>query len=132
MEDANSMFLKGVKGSFTATDEPYDSITQEDCKVMYHYNEMEAAIRMPNYVNIDLQVADYRNYKLEDEEDYGNMYWRRTEFVDGEYGELSLFSAGVRVGVGIGLGICGGVGICVGLLVRTYQSTTQNLRRQLL
>ncbi|CAN1244386.1 hypothetical protein LINPERPRIM_LOCUS6062, partial [Linum perenne] len=78
------------------------------------------------------KVADYKNYKLEDEEDYGNMYWRRTEFVDGEDGELSLFSAGVRVGVGIGLGICGGVGICVGLLVRTYQSTTQNLKRQLL
>ncbi|CAI0436226.1 unnamed protein product [Linum tenue] len=75
----------------------------------------------------DLQVAEYRSYKLENEEDY-NMYWRRTEFMDGEDGELSWFNAGVRVGVGIGLGICVGVGIGVGLLVRT----TRNFKRRLL
>ncbi|KAF3446309.1 hypothetical protein FNV43_RR11488 [Rhamnella rubrinervis] len=80
---------------------------------------------------LDLQVAEYRNYKLENE-DYGNMYWRRTEYVDGEDGELSWFNAGVRVGVGIGLGICLGVGIGVGLLVRTYQATTGNFKRRLL
>ncbi|CAN1292808.1 hypothetical protein LINPERPRIM_LOCUS21749 [Linum perenne] len=98
-----------LKVVFRATDEPYDSIAQEDCK-----------------------VAEYRNYKLGDEEDYGNMYWRRTEFIDGEDGELSWFNACVRVGVGIRFGICVGVGIGVGLLVRTYQSTTQNFKRQLL
>ncbi|KAB1220584.1 hypothetical protein CJ030_MR3G015837 [Morella rubra] len=80
----------------------------------------------------DLQVAEYRTYKLENEDDYSNMYWRRTEYIDGEDGELSWFNAGVRVGVGIGLGICLGLGIGVGLLVRTYQSTTRNFKRRLL
>lgn len=75
-----------------------------------------------------LQVAEYRNYKPENNEDYSSMYWR-TEYMDGE---LSWFNAGVRVGVGIGLGICVGIGIGVGLLVRTYQSTTRNFRRRLL
>lgn len=74
------------------------------------------------------QVTEYRKYELESEEDY-NMYWRQTEYMDGEDGELSWFNAGVRVGVGIGLGICVGVGIGVGLLVRTYQTTTRNFRR---
>lgn len=60
------------------------------------------------------------------------MYWRRTEFIDGEDGELSWFNAGVRVGVGIGLGICLGLGIGVGLLVRTYQSTSRNFKRRLI
>ena len=60
-------------------------------------------------------MADYRAYKAENEDDY-NMYWRRTEYIDGEDGELSWFNAGVRVGVGIGLGICLGLGIGVGLL----------------
>ncbi|TXG52241.1 hypothetical protein EZV62_021410 [Acer yangbiense] len=72
-------------------------------------------------------IADYRNYKLENDEDYSNMYWRRTEYIDGEDGELSWFNAGVRVGVGIGLGICLGVGIGVGLLVRT----TRNIKRRI-
>ncbi|PSS31344.1 hypothetical protein CEY00_Acc04640 [Actinidia chinensis var. chinensis] len=78
---------------------------------------------------LDLQVAEYRNYKPEDEEDYNNMYWR-TEYMEGDDGELSWFNAGVRVGVGIGLGVCLGVGIGVGLLVRTYQATTRNFRRR--
>ncbi|XP_050214078.1 uncharacterized protein At1g01500 [Mercurialis annua] len=80
----------------------------------------------------DLQVSEYRSYKPENEEDYGDMYWRRTEYLDGEDGELSWFNAGVRVGVGIGLGICLGLGIGVGLLVRTYQSTSRNFKRRLL
>ncbi|EEF52567.1 2-hydroxyacid dehydrogenase, putative [Ricinus communis] len=78
----------------------------------------------------DLQVAEYRSYEAENEEEYNNMYWR-TEYMDGEDGELSWFNAGVRVGVGIGLGICLGIGIGVGLLVRTYQSTTGNFRKRL-
>ncbi|EXB63949.1 hypothetical protein L484_003332 [Morus notabilis] len=81
---------------------------------------------------LDLQLAEYRNYKPENEEDYNNMYWRRTEYMEGEDGELSWFNAGVRVGVGIGLGICLGIGIGVGLLVRTYQTTTRNFKRRLL
>lgn len=79
----------------------------------------------------DMQVAEYRSYKQENEEDYSSMYWRRTDYMDGEDGELSWFNAGVRVGVGIGLGICLGVGIGVGLLVRTYQTTTRNFKRRL-
>ncbi|OMO87569.1 hypothetical protein CCACVL1_08902 [Corchorus capsularis] len=81
---------------------------------------------------LDMQVAEYRNYELENDEDYKNVYWRRTEYMDGEDGELSWFNAGVRVGVGIGLGVCLGVGIGVGLLVRTYQATTRNFKRRLI
>lgn len=79
---------------------------------------------------LDLQVAEYTKYEPESEEDYNSMYWRQTEYMDGEDGELSWFNAGVRVGVGIGLGICVGVGIGVGLLVRTYQTTAGNFRRR--
>ncbi|XAR64118.1 hypothetical protein NMG60_11024334 [Bertholletia excelsa] len=79
----------------------------------------------------DLQVAEYRNYKLDNEEDY-NMYWGRTDYMDREDGELSWFNAGVRVGVGISLGICIGVGVGMGLLVRTYHGTTRNFKRKLL
>ncbi|KAK6245399.1 hypothetical protein SCA6_008489 [Theobroma cacao] len=78
------------------------------------------------------EVVEYRNYKQENDEDYSNIYWRRTEYIDGEDGELSWFNAGVRVGVGIGLGVCLGIGIGVGLLVRTYQSTTRNFKRRLI
>ncbi|KAK4387519.1 hypothetical protein Sango_2358500 [Sesamum angolense] len=80
----------------------------------------------------DFQVAEYKNYKPESEEDYDNLYCRRTEYIEGEDGELSWFNAGVRVGVGIGLGICLGIGIGVGLLVRTYQTTTRTFRRRLI
>ncbi|XP_073279239.1 uncharacterized protein At1g01500-like [Primulina huaijiensis] len=76
----------------------------------------------------DLQVAEY---KRETEEDCDNLYWRRTEYIEGEDGELSWFNAGVRVGVGIGLGICLGIGIGVGLLVRSYQTTARTFRRRL-
>ncbi|GER33959.1 erythronate-4-phosphate dehydrogenase family protein [Striga asiatica] len=75
----------------------------------------------------DLQVADYKIYEPESED----SYWRRTEYMEGEDGELSWFNAGVRVGVGIGLGICLGVGIGVGLLVRTYQRTSKTIKRRL-
>ncbi|EYU45150.1 hypothetical protein MIMGU_mgv1a010261mg [Erythranthe guttata] len=77
-------------------------------------------------------VAEYKNYKPESEEEYDSLYWRQTEYVEGEDGELSWFNAGVRVGVGIGLGICLGVGIGVGLLVRTYQTTTRTFKRRLI
>ncbi|XVF63869.1 hypothetical protein PTKIN_Ptkin09bG0121000 [Pterospermum kingtungense] len=80
---------------------------------------------------LDMQVAEYRNYKLESDEDYNSIYWRRTVYMDGEDGELSWFNAGVRVGVGIGLGVCLGIGIGVGLLVRTYQATTRTFKRRL-
>ncbi|CAK9178528.1 unnamed protein product [Ilex paraguariensis] len=79
---------------------------------------------------LDLQVAEYRNDRPQSEKDY-DMYWRQTEYMDGEDGELSWFNAGVRVGVGIGLGICLGIGIGAGLLVRTYQTTTRNFKRRL-
>ncbi|XP_008220796.1 PREDICTED: uncharacterized protein At1g01500 [Prunus mume] len=80
---------------------------------------------------LDMEVAEYGNYKPENEEEYSKLYWRRTEYMDGEDGELSWFNAGVRVGVGIGLGVCLGIGIGVGLLVRTYQTTTRTFKRRL-
>lgn len=52
LEDANEVFLKGAKGGLKATDEVYDLLIQEDCKVGDHSNaldiayEMEAAGRM--------------------------------------------------------------------------------------
>ncbi|KAK4772669.1 hypothetical protein SAY86_014444 [Trapa natans] len=52
LDDANSVFLKGAKGGLRATDELYDLLIQEDCKVGDHSNaleicyEMEAAGRM--------------------------------------------------------------------------------------
>lgn len=79
-----------------------------------------------------LQVAEYRNFKMDGDDDINNVYWGRPDYLEGEDGELSWFNAGVRVGVGIGLGVCLGVGIGVGLLVRTYQATTRNFRRRLL
>ncbi|KAK9023198.1 hypothetical protein V6N11_003424 [Hibiscus sabdariffa] len=79
-----------------------------------------------------MQLSEYRNYKQVNDEDYNNIFWRRTEYMDNEDGELSWFNAGVRVGVGIGLGVCLGVGIGVGLLVRTYQATTRSFKRRLI
>ncbi|XP_010530363.1 PREDICTED: uncharacterized protein At1g01500-like [Tarenaya hassleriana] len=81
---------------------------------------------------VDLQMEEYGDRKQEYEGEYGNMEWRRMQYMEGEDGEMSWFNAGVRVGVGIGLGICVGVGIGVGLLVRTYKSTTRSFRRRLL
>ncbi|KAF5454838.1 hypothetical protein F2P56_024473 [Juglans regia] len=52
LEDANKVFLKGAKGGLRATDEIYDLLIEEDCKVGDHSNaleisyEMEAAGRM--------------------------------------------------------------------------------------
>lgn len=52
LEDANKVFLKGAKGGLRATDEVYDLLIEEDCKVGDHSNaldiayEMEAAGRM--------------------------------------------------------------------------------------
>ncbi|XAR61771.1 hypothetical protein NMG60_11016284 [Bertholletia excelsa] len=88
---------------------------------------------MDSRVN-DQQVADYRSYsshKPENDDDYRSMYLGRTEYMEGEDGELSWFNAGVRVGVGIGLGVCLGVGIGVGLLVRTYQATSRTFKRRI-
>lgn len=80
---------------------------------------------------LTFQIPEYKSYKAGNE-DYNDLYWRRTEYIEGEDGELSWFNAGVRVGVGLGLGICLGVGIGVGLLIRTYQTTSRTFRRRLL
>ncbi|KAJ1388406.1 hypothetical protein SESBI_39142 [Sesbania bispinosa] len=53
---------------------------------------------------LDFQVAEYRSFKPEQDVDYNSMYWQRTEYIDGEDG--------------------------VSLLVRSYQSTTRNLKRR--
>ncbi|KAE8715518.1 Erythronate-4-phosphate dehydrogenase family protein isoform 3 [Hibiscus syriacus] len=79
-----------------------------------------------------MQLSEYRNYKQLNDEDYNNIFWRRTEYMENEDGELSWFNAGVRVGVGIGVGVCLGVGIGFGLLVRTYQATTRTLKRRII
>lgn len=93
--------------------------------------EVSDALSLLHMISLsELQVTEYRNYKPESEEDYNMMHWGRTEYMEGEDGELSWFNAGVRVGVGIGLGVCLGVGIGVGLLVRTYQVTTRNVRNR--
>lgn len=78
----------------------------------------------------DLQVAEYRNYKPESEEESDSLYWRQAPYMETEDGELSWFNAGVRVGVGIGLGVCLGVGVGVSLLVRTYQTTARLFKRR--
>jgi hypothetical protein len=56
---------------------------------------------------------------------------RLEDYGDGEDGELTWFTAGVRVGVGLGLGLMLGVGIGVGLMVKTYHTTTRTLKRGL-
>ncbi|KAK6916573.1 hypothetical protein RJ641_019434 [Dillenia turbinata] len=71
-----------------------------------------------------------QNYKPAENEDYS--IYPAMEYIEGEDGEVSWFTAGVRVGVGIGLSVCLGIGIGVGLLVKTYQGTTRNFRRRLL
>ncbi|CAK9317238.1 unnamed protein product [Citrullus colocynthis] len=84
-----------------------------------------------SYPEYDSQVSKYRNYREQNEDDYGNMYGR-TDYMEREDGDLSWFNSGVRVGVGIGLSICLGIGVGVGLLVRTYQATSRTLKRQLM
>ena len=42
-------------------------------------------------------------------------------------GELTWFSAGVRVGVGMGLGVCLGLGLGIGILVNGYRSSRDRL-----
>ncbi|XP_028757731.1 uncharacterized protein At1g01500 [Neltuma alba] len=81
---------------------------------------------------VDMQVADFRSFKRENEGDYNCMYWQGTGHIDGEDSELSWFNAGVRVGVGIGLGICLGVGVGFGLLARSYKATARIIHRRLL
>lgn len=42
-------------------------------------------------------------------------------------GELTWFSAGIRIGVGMGLGVCLGLGLGVGILVNGYRSSRDRL-----
>lgn len=75
------------------------------------------------------QITDSEldDYESEGKAGYG---FYSEDMYHGEDGQLSWFNAGVRVGVGIGLGMCVGVVIGVGLLMRSYQTTTRNLRRR--
>ncbi|XP_045791629.1 uncharacterized protein At1g01500 [Trifolium pratense] len=154
---SNSGFLKGkhvgvsdpeievyVAGCFSGTPIILTRTLQFNCKkkhnrklgmldVIPEYETTESKKDVSNHDHdhgFDLQVAKYKSFKQEQEEDYNDMYWQRTEYIDGENGELSWFNAGVRVGVGIGLGICVGVGIGVSLLARSYQTTTRNFKRR--
>ncbi|KAL1353715.1 uncharacterized protein At1g01500 [Arachis duranensis] len=128
-----------VAGSFSGKPIILTKTLQLNCRKKHNRKCMLDAI--PEYESteckkdaadqgLDLQVSEYRSFKPEQEEDYNNLYWQRTAYLDGEDGELSWFNAGVRVGVGIGLGICVGVGIGVSLLVRSYQTTTRNFKRR--
>ncbi|CAM8928160.1 unnamed protein product [Rhodiola kirilowii] len=74
------------------------------------------------------QVTEDSEHKDENEEHYHDNVHLYADYPEGE---LSWFNAGVRVGVGIGLSVCLGIGIGVGLMVRTYQGTASNFRRQL-
>ncbi|BBH09402.1 Erythronate-4-phosphate dehydrogenase family protein [Prunus dulcis] len=103
------------------------SMRGKGCWIPYQ-SMRQLKTRGNNPSRFDFQESEYSYYKPENGE---NMYWG-TAYLEGEDGELSWFNAGVRVGVGIGLSICVGVGIGVGLLIRTYQGTTRNFRRQLL
>lgn len=76
------------------------------------------------------QTTEDSEHEDENEEHYHNNM-QMQQFPEYPEGELSWFNAGVRVGVGIGLSVCLGIGIGVGLLVRTYQGTARNFRRQL-
>lgn len=46
LDDANRVFLKGAKGGLRATDEVYDLLIVEDCKVGDHSNALEIAYEM--------------------------------------------------------------------------------------
>ncbi|KAJ7978206.1 Pentatricopeptide repeat-containing protein [Quillaja saponaria] len=46
LEDANKVFLKGAKGGLRATDDVYDLLIEEDCKVGDHSNALEIAYEM--------------------------------------------------------------------------------------
>lgn len=80
----------------------------------------------------DLQVAEYKNYMVECDEDYNDLYWRQIQYMEDEDGDLSWFNAGVRVGVGVSLGFCLGMGIGLGLLVRSYHTASRTIRRRFL
>lgn len=72
LEDANKVFLRGAKGGLRATDEIYDLLIEEDCKVGDHSNaleiayEMEAAGRMATTYHfnclLSVQVRFYMIY----------------------------------------------------------------------
>lgn len=46
LEDANRVFLKGAEGGLRATDELYDLLIEEDCKVGDHSNALTIAYEM--------------------------------------------------------------------------------------
>ncbi|KAI4350129.1 hypothetical protein L6164_010641 [Bauhinia variegata] len=46
LENANKVFLKGAKGGLRATDELYDLLIEEDCKVGDHSNALEICYEM--------------------------------------------------------------------------------------
>ncbi|TVU47832.1 hypothetical protein EJB05_07443, partial [Eragrostis curvula] len=77
------------------------------------------------------EESEYRCYKPDPETD-DSFYIGSAGRDEGDYSELSWFTAGVRVGVGISLGIFLGVGIGAGLLARSYKSTSSTLKRRLI
>ncbi|KAF8718345.1 hypothetical protein HU200_025324 [Digitaria exilis] len=95
--------------------------------------ELEVDMKQTRRPNHDPEESEYRCYRP-DPDDEDGLYMGSVGLDDEDegYSELSWFTAGVRVGVGIGLGICLGVGLGAGLLVRSYQSTSKNLKRRLI
>ncbi len=47
----------------------------------------------------------------------------------GESGDITWFNAGLRIGVGVGLGVCLGAGLGAGILMRSYNYTTNSIKR---
>ncbi|WOL15387.1 hypothetical protein Cni_G24168 [Canna indica] len=77
------------------------------------------------------EVSGYEDNRSENDTDidYDSLHCS-TDYIEEEYGELSWFNEGVKVGVGISVGVCLGIGIGVGLLVRTFQATSRNFKRR--
>lgn len=101
--------------------------------VIPEVEELESTKESRSLANISHQMEEHTIYQELDLISARplSMYERHVALED-DYGDLTWFNTGVRVGVGIGLGMCVGLGIGVGLLMRGYHATTRALRRKLL
>ncbi|XP_040378282.1 uncharacterized protein At1g01500-like [Oryza brachyantha] len=79
-------------------------------------------------------ASEYRCYRPEPDGGDADCdgYYVSPAGEEGEDGDFSWFTAGVRVGVGISVGICLGIGIGAGLLARSYHSTSRSLKSRLI
>uniref|UniRef100_J3LLL6 Uncharacterized protein n=1 Tax=Oryza brachyantha TaxID=4533 RepID=J3LLL6_ORYBR len=97
--------------------------------------ERNAASEASNRAAPCMQAAsEYRCYRPEPDGGDADCdgYYVSPAGEEGEDGDFSWFTAGVRVGVGISVGICLGIGIGAGLLARSYHSTSRSLKSRLI